>query len=503
MRLLARRKSSAILAVAYATLFLWLVNRNLTPLGSWRTSSVYGPFPQERIEKIDDGYLIKETPVYFEVNNPRKFDRALMSVKWSGDAPIITGGVVVSQDPWIVDTRTLYHKYLEELSWPRLEGEGPLEGLTLWQRESKYKSIEEFLRTPPPLSDAVAVDVSGPSLIDSKFLFHNSDRTPIGKALSHSYAVSLRGSQQIYLWSYGEDIDVRLLVQDMNRHDGSDEVKVNLCALDYGQCRPSKNEGDGEFLEDDGEEWNSNKPGALREIRVRSKAIKPGLFGLNFTASDDIFIRRIETTQGKMVWKGQLYIGDEVGYSLSGKSRPLTVWSNGQGYAVRTPHPESVQKLTWKKDSMEVVQLDLEEHNHQYALELPRTYAGDIVSINTPKRDLVISSDGFFALSKDTFFLPEPLSYKSNLDLDRLGINYVIARYASSKERKGVRSNSIEVPTFNVTPAKPLQFFVGMPHGAPRKFILSRVYFKLAKPRLTIRRILDKLEQLAKNSEYD
>ena len=103
-------------AAVYSLLFLWLLHRHFAPFGAWSTSRlVSAPFPPERVEKIADGYRVKETPVYFAVDNPRKFDRAELTVRFRGEAPILYGGVVKNQDPWRGDQRVLFPKYLEEL----------------------------------------------------------------------------------------------------------------------------------------------------------------------------------------------------------------------------------------------------------------------------------------------------------------------------------------------------------------------------------------------------
>lgn len=519
MRLLNRpRTIIAVVSVAYIVLFLWLSHRHFSPFGAWTaeieapstvTRLVRGPTPEYRVE-IDgeeDVYRVTETPVYFEVRNPKKFDRAQLQVEFANSGPIVEAGVVKSQDPWRVESHVLYHKYLEELQWPSLKGGGIWEGYVLWQREHKYNSISEFIRNGPPFSEIAVVDPPRATYGEVLPFFRAGDLQEVNyKPSPHTYNVSLRGSQNIYLYANkDEEIQVRFLVQDMNRHDGADPVKVRLCAP-YDMCRPSKGAGDYEELTDDGEEWNSQKPSALREVSVGLRALSSNVYTISFEANDDIFIRRIETAQGKMVWKNTLYFGDEVGYREG--VRPVRVFSNGQGYALRTPHPESVQEVEFapltptlslpaqagqrERGSASIM---LAEHNKQYTIQMPRDVAGDVVTITTPKRDLILNSDGFFAFSRDAFFLPEPISYKSDLDLDRLGINYVLARYTPSKEVRGWRESTVTIGTWDANPATPLRVVLGTPVGASQNFEISELHVKLTKEPLTLNKIWRRIKE--------
>ncbi len=503
-----------VVAAIYIVLFFWLFYKHFSPVGVWRakieapdteTRLVKGPTPDYRVD-VDDTqeiWRLKETPVYFEVSNPRKFDSVEVEVTFGQEVPIVEAGVVKSQDPWRVERRVLYHQYLEELSWSRLEQDE----LVLWQRNNTYASIKDFFQNLPAISEIAFVDVPQPG-IEGVTLF-KSDFTSSGQP--NSYTVSLRGPQKIYLYaSKDEDILIRFFVQDMNRHDGADPVKVKLCAP-YDMCRPSKGAGDVQNLPDDGDKWNSQSPSALREVNVGLKAQTSDTYTLTFEANDDIFIRRIETSQGKMVWKNTLYLGDEVGYGRA-PIKPITVWSNGQNFAVRTPHPESVQTVEFGDPAPELFSneigvvrenlsagesLSIEEHNKQYSIQMTRDIAGKVLVIRVPKRDAVLTTEGFFALSQDAFFLPEPISYMSDLDFDRLGINYVLARYEFAKDRgRDFKTNSIKVSTFDISPISPLQFFISAPQDKTNNFELKKVQFKLQNPRLTPIRIFGKIREL-------
>ncbi|MBI4135520.1 hypothetical protein HY477_02185 [Candidatus Uhrbacteria bacterium] len=479
------------IVVVYAVLFLWLFDRHFAPRGVWsveiraprtQTRLVKGPVPDYRVDVDDtqDVWRLKETPVYFAVDAPRKFDQAEIAVEFRGDVPIIFGGVVKRLDPWVVEQRVLYHKYLEELAWPRVEEEGYI----LWQREARYGSVKEFMDNPPAVEEVATVDVSQAM----KTLKHENI-----KALGFRYDVSLRGPQDIYLYTADEDIEVKFLFHDVNRHDGKDVVDVQLSQAGEVIKR--------ETLEDDGIEWGTGEASSPREFTIYHTPPQPGVYRLTVRTTDDIFIRRVETSPGKMVWKNTLYLGDEVGYR-EGSARPVTVYSNGQGYAVRTPHPEGVQKVEFTEAQplglmSQGLSLELAEHNKQYTIQMPREIAGKVLAIRVPKRDAVLTTEGFFALSQEAFFLPEPISYMSDLDLDRLGINYVLASYKFAKNRgRDLKNNSVRVSTFDINPISPLQFFVSAPQGMAGDFELKEIRFKLQKPRLTPARIFGKIRKL-------
>ncbi len=471
----------------YGVFFISLLYHNVSPFGIWGASYdltgqsrlLQGPTPESRAVKSKDGYRVIEPPVYFYVQNPKKFDQAVLTAKFRTDAPIIEAGVVKRQDPWAVERHTLYNKYLEELTWPRIEKDG----FILWQRKPEYKSVEEFLKNPPAVEKVTVVDAS---------LNVELTNQPINELTNHAYNVSLRGAQDIYVFTQGEDLDLRFFVQDMNRHDGADPVTISA-------CDPTGCDADGLLfvhadLPDDGDEWGSQKSSAVREIAITSPRPEHGMYHIRFNADEDVFIRRIETRQQHMVFKNQLYLGDEVGYRAS--VAPLRVWSNGQGFAIRTPHPESIQTVAFRGNGKALTSVSIDEHNHQYEISIPQEVAGGLIEMVSPKRDLSINTDGFFSFTKESFFLPEPIPYASDLDLDARGINYVFARYSFSRVRGSWNTARVKLNTYDVDPISPLTFFFGIPHGQKTGFELGNIAVSLRKPGLTPRRIFDILYQL-------
>jgi len=483
----------------YFILGAWLFDRYFVVRGVWSVADdfekssrlVSAPNPDERVLRITENgdayYKILQTPVYFDIKTPRRFQKIGLDAAWRGEAPIIEAGLVKSENPWQVDMKTFYNKYLEDLSWPRIAGEG----LVLWQRNPVYQSVRDFLNNPPLPVEIITIDAPH---LKSKFVLpwqYEFAAADFGRVstFARSYKVSLRGSQNIFIATASSGLDLHFWVQDLNRHDGADSVTVALRDLSGKTIFT-------EELTDDGQEWNSTKLSALRELDMSNPDLSPGIYRITFEAGDDIAIREIITSAAKMVFKNQLYLGDEVGYRAGVRS--LTVWSNGQGYGLRTPHPDSLQKVQFKSPLLENRKLDLglelTEYGKQYSLMMPREIAGNLITIMVPKRDLVLNSDGFFALSAEDFFLPEHIQWKADLDLDRLGINYVIADYSFFAEKRDWKTTTLTFSGGQPEDGSPLRIVFGFPVGARSEFEISQLRINGYREGLTPSTIWSKLK---------
>lgn len=85
-------------------------------------------------------------PVYFKINPPREFERARIKIRFKSERqPFFQVGVKGGAGELDFKFSTLEFRKLDELKWDRMrQGD-----LVLYQRFSRYKSIQDFMNEPP------------------------------------------------------------------------------------------------------------------------------------------------------------------------------------------------------------------------------------------------------------------------------------------------------------------------------------------------------------------
>jgi hypothetical protein len=102
--------------------------------------------PVARTAADEDGILIKEEPVYFDVRIPRKYDKVEVAIEYSGlGSDIFEFGISRDAARKNFDFVTLENRILDNLNWQKSEDGG----LVLYQKKPVYKSVAEFLAKSP------------------------------------------------------------------------------------------------------------------------------------------------------------------------------------------------------------------------------------------------------------------------------------------------------------------------------------------------------------------
>jgi hypothetical protein len=425
---IAVRAAAALVAVAtlgYVTSKALVLDGRLSVTTDFATPApfVSEPKPSGRLappEKDGSGKVSSQfvaDPLYIDLTPPGRFDTIAMSVRYeNAGQPVIELGALGSAIDEQYAHRPAENRLLDALSWSRVSsGE-----LTLLQRNRRYASIDEFLREPPDRTTVATYHAK------ASFPYVLPDYAPSG--VMHEREVSLRGHHRLYAYVKDEPLALTLQLQDMNRQLGADPVVLSVYR-----------DGDDEpvtrtVLEDDGNTQDDQKSSKLRAISVSVPAPASGLYEIEFTANPDVFIRRIATRQRKLVFAGKLYLGDHVGYS--DRTDPITVNALGQLLIMRTPHAESGQSV-----SVGGAKTTLDQPNLRYKVDLGER-AG-FVPVVVPKRDVLLETDGVFALDRESAFDPFPMSiewHTTAADLDSRGIDYVLTSYEPPADDDGLKS---------------------------------------------------------------
>ncbi|NIV04497.1 MAG: hypothetical protein GWN59_07840, partial [Calditrichae bacterium] len=211
-------------------LLVWLFNLNFVPSGVLEKSfdfsapSAYADYlvPQQRVTGVmkDDGesfQQILEEPVYFHVHLPSSFNKMVVGVKFKPDTQsLLEYGPLITEEAWQYDLRPLYNQVLEDLGWPSVAKDG----VKLYQRQSKYLSVEEFLSDTPPMNEIAVYNYT----LESNYQIPGYQP----RAEKKEYEIYLRGYHQFLTYVENEALDFSFWIQDMNRGEGADPVVINL-----------------------------------------------------------------------------------------------------------------------------------------------------------------------------------------------------------------------------------------------------------------------------------
>ncbi len=407
-------------AAAVIGLLVHLVFLSAAPEGSLTADSdlvrpspfVSEPKPSERLAEpaagADGGWLfpLVDSPLYFDVTPPSRFDSITATVRYANTSgALLEIGALASTIDEQFELRPGENRLLDTLQWNRVRSGN----LTLLERAHSYASVDEFLRRPPSPS-RVAV-YRAKAAID----YRPADHRP--SARSREIEVSLRGRHRLLTYVGGEALNFTFFIQDMNRMEGADPVIVSVYRL--GETEPVARS----ILADDGNTRSDQRSSQLRAAAINLTDPAAGVYQLEFTASNDVFIRKLLTAQSKLVFVDRLYLGDHVGYS--DVVRPITVLVDGQSLTARAAHQESLQTL--KVAGSDLV---IGEPQTRYSRRLP--VGQEPLAVLSPRRDILLETDGLFALSAGDYFDPLPFvlnQYTTRSDLDARHIDFILTGY--------------------------------------------------------------------------
>lgn len=488
----------AIAAVTVIGCFVCLTAKTAAPDGELTvTSRLWGPAPflsepkpgerliQPNHSAVSDGlFAVRDTPIYFDLKPLAGFDQVIQTVRYRNDGGLsLELGALASSIDEQYDMRPAESRLLDTLPWHRLTSGR----LMLLQREQKYASLDDFLAKPPPPSQ-VAVWGTTPALPYRLTGYQAADEP-------WETEVSLRGRHRFYVYVKDETLNLVFSVQDMNRQLGADPVIVSVYPLSGGQPLARA------VLDDDGNSADDQDASGLRTVAVTADGLAEGAYQVEFTASADVFIRRLKSAQSKLVLAERLYFGDYVGYS---DTIPVAkAWTDGQRLTARTWHDEARQEMTAAGKP-----LSLSETGAAAVLQLPT--GRQLAAISAPKRDVLLETDGVFSLTPESWFDPLPLPVDWHLTADQLAarqIDFVLADYASPQLNDGLKTVSVQYRTDQLarTEQGAWRFLVDVPgvDYAADSLSIESVSFSLRRQPFTWSELPDRLFRLLAGREIE
>lgn len=396
-------------------LFGWLLTKDLVPTGELVVKHSVGelsPFinrilPGERaldpIKNEDGDWLqqIIDDPVYFTVEPPRHFDEIELVLRWQNEGvAIVEIGGLASETGSQYFLIPLQNQTIDNSDWFRLDESG----IIFLQRNQQYGSLADFLADLPDRGEVATYHypLSTP--------FYLEDYVP--SVAERTLDVSLRGFHEFKTYIKNETLNLEFAYMDMNRDIGEDPVQV-IVTNEAGETVAEVS------ATDDGVISDSAIASSLERLELAVPGLSEGVYKVELRVGRDIFWRRLTTTQQKIVFLNNLYLADEVGYQSV--DRPVSFWTEAKNLSFQTHHADGAQEV--------LVGGELVRIPEPYEVYTTEVSPDGIVEVYSPQGDLIVYSTGHMAFSPEQYFNPDPVRLSWNTDLDRLGVNYIVAKY--------------------------------------------------------------------------
>ncbi len=405
---------------------VWILLMNVVPSGKIiyinDFSNEYSEFvrkltPDERVGPVENGMQkIFGNPVYFDLRVPRRFTYAKMIIKYKNNTnlPIMEIGVLMNKKLWQYNLVPLQNKVLDELlkNWLVVRDND----LILLQRPDLsedyiYSSVDDFKKNLP-VKEKIAlynIDLDNEYILDN---YKSSDK-------ENDLGLALQGAYQFYTYLKDEKLNFIFSFTDLNEHKGSDEIIINL----YYQNQII----DSLSISDDGIVNDKGKQSEIQTIKLTSANLPEGLYKVEISASDDIVTNNIKTSQNKISFINKVWIANA--------ENNINLFTDSLKINLQTINPDSLQTIKVANED-----LILENTYKQKSI----ITAPGIKKINFEKGGVIVSGNGVFALSESNLINPQYRRVDESIDLDKEGIDYVLARYQPPQQNGDWLTSKIE-----------------------------------------------------------
>lgn len=275
----------------------------------------------------------------------------------------------------------------------------------------RYAVVEDFLKNIPTEKKIGEYDVDLAARLELPGYVPAAAPTVL--------PVQIRGAQTLetYIGS-NEDLNITLAVQNSNRNPGKDDLSIKVSrGIDLMKSMVLKDTGAGK---------GDGKPSEVRDVAVVLPNPGPGTYRIELSASDDIFIRTMTTRQRYLIWNKKLYLAGSREYRALGATQdlPVTVYVKGTTVTASTAHDNALQTITVGGKKLDIV-----KKHSPFSVKLPSSK--DFVPVVVPTRDIQLTTDGVFVLSKDQSFFVTAKNFVSLTGTsDPSELDYVVAKYA-------------------------------------------------------------------------
>lgn len=367
---------------------------------------IMAPLPAERVSPVqqsDTGAFvtIQNEPVYFGLFPPSDdFTSVDVTLAFHPkDAFAVELGGMTNVASYAFDFRGMSNNILEHLSWKQLPSRD--DNALLFVKQDVKASLEDFLAHQPSRNSVVTYRATLPGT------YREPDYSPISHP--QTFNVSLRGSHEYVTYIKNETLNLTVQYQDINRTFGADEGYVRVYSEDGTRVVDESIVDDGNTGED--------QTYSMHTVAINKSNLPEGVYRVELSGTSDIVWRKFTTSQRYMSFKNTLYIADDVGYLNTDRQTDFV--TNSKSLALETFHAESAHSVTLGSSTISIPQ--------SHVLTRSTVTDGGVVAGKTSAGDVKIVGEGKFALSKESFFDPDPRPLTAGTNLDDPAIQYVYA----------------------------------------------------------------------------
>ncbi|MBU0707404.1 hypothetical protein KKG41_03455 [Patescibacteria group bacterium] len=403
--------------------------------GNTRSISDLGPAARvsEREKSVNHGGSYRRVhtdPVYFSVSMPRSFETAKVSLEFQNtNQPIVELGIQQSKNAWDYLLKPMDNKFIDNKDWYSVsdssrdlvltekgdllsEGQGIDDEESKLFRTQRFQSLDQFFKDMP-VDKTIALYQT-----DLKDLYLISDYSPNSSGLEIN--TSLRGKHNFYTYIKDEALSLEIDFVDINRNIGPDRFHLNIYRGDSKLVYHQD-------LEDDDIIDASGQGTEKQSIEVDLPGLTEGIYRLEFDISDDLVIRKIKTDQHLLVAIDQIFPIDnseEYGRNISDiNDVPTRLYTKQNKLNFYTQHVTGIQTVLLNDE-----EYDITATKTRHKFESKYEEDGTLNTLTLPKNNLVVSGDGYFSLTPESYFDPAANIVKLRHNTELSQIDYVLAK---------------------------------------------------------------------------
>ncbi|MDD5748645.1 MAG: hypothetical protein PHP64_06335 [Actinomycetota bacterium] len=411
-----------------------LNDSRVTFVNPFTTSTRIGPGKDGAIVEVPE-LEMGNPEVSFSVKVPYEdFKRATVEIKYSKVPDELIFGVGTGETARNVP---IHNNALNNLGWFTMS----TGGITLFQREKEYGSIDEFLRALPEISKENSS--TGEESRVASYYFEPTQPLPPDVVLEKAHKAvrfpnTLRGQHEFYICLSEGKGNITFQKQDLNNYEGEDPLVVRL----YQGNKLLKEES----YPDDGDISASNKYYSPRFCVYRISDFSPGIYRVSFECDNDVLIKNFTSSERYICIADRVFLADNYVYRAV-KTKPATIFTNAEVLTGQVWNPEAEQVVTVDNDGF----LDLSEPFVEKYLE----FGSGEKTVRVKKGAVMLSSPGGqFSFEAESLFDPFPiktLNFGGNLDPN--SYDYVISQYSIPKRLgKGSYLQKIRIDISDMKP---------------------------------------------------
>jgi len=441
------------LVVLLIVLVVFLIAKNLVWSGCLTVQSdlkKYTPYfsivgPEARTQITKEGLQILEGPVYFDLKTPRPFDTAKVTLTYENPANAFLELGVNQSINWSYDLKAVENPVIDQLNWSELTDEN----LRLLMREKNYNSLDKFQNFLPVMAQTAVYQTDLNYDFEISDYKASTDYVIIGPLLgSYKFYTYIKNENLDFNFSY--DYNVADLPVELSLYDSKDNL------LSEYQIKTS-------------------------EFRINEK-LSDGVYRIELLAPKEFVTSQIKTTQQKIAFINVLNLGSLIA--------PVSLISNSQNYRFNSYKNTGLQELLMSKNTEHSTQntvLEISEVFKDYDYTMLENS-----TINVPKGEINITSDGLISWTQNQYFNPVPNKISAGENLEAKGINYILTTY----QKPLVKGNEkVQTAEFDLKQAyigtKGYHFMFSLPIKPAQPILIKNIKIELNREPMTFKALWD------------